>query len=65
MKTFAAGISPRRIIFALNAVALNNDSVAGPPGRVDDTTIRGHVCRGTGIVDTEHYAGRLIWRRLR
>lgn len=58
---FAAGISPRRI-----AVALNNDAVTGPLGRAwGDTTIRGHVCRGTGIVNNELYVGRLIWNRLR
>ena len=58
---FAAGISPRRI-----AVALNNDGVPGPLGRAwGDTTIRGHVCRGTGIVNNELYVGRLIWNRLR
>jgi site-specific DNA recombinase len=58
---FAAGISPRRI-----AVALNKDGVPGPLGRTwGDTTIRGHVCRGTGIVNNELYVGRLIWNRLR
>jgi site-specific DNA recombinase len=58
---FAAGVSPRRI-----AVALNNDVVPGPLGRAwGDTTIRGHVCRGTGIVNNELYVGRLTWNRLR
>ncbi len=58
---FAAGISPRHI-----AVALNTDGVPGPLGRAwGDTTIRGHVCRGTGIVNNELYVGRLIWNRLR
>ncbi len=58
---FAAGVSPRRIAFALNT-----DGVPGPLGRAwGDTTIRGHVCRGTGIVNNELYVGRLIWNRLR
>ncbi len=60
-KEFTAGVSPRRI-----AVALNNDGVPGPFGRAwGDTTIRGHVCRGTGIVNNELYVGRLTWNRLR
>lgn len=58
---FAAGASPRRI-----AVALNDEGIPGPFGRTwGDTTIRGHVCRGTGILNNELYIGRLIWNRLR
>ncbi len=58
---FAAGASPRRI-----AVTLNDEGVPGPFGRTwGDTTIRGHVCRGTGILNNELYIGRLIWNRLR
>ena len=30
-----------------------------------DTTIRGHVNRGTGILNNELYVGRLVWNRLR
>jgi hypothetical protein len=30
-----------------------------------DTSIRGHVSRGTGIINNELYAGRLVWNRQR
>jgi len=60
-RDFAAGVAPRAI-----AKALNDESIAGPEGkRWNDTTIRGHVKRGTGIVNNELYVGRLIWNRLR
>ncbi|WP_419914596.1 recombinase family protein [Hoeflea sp.] len=60
-REFAAGKSPRAI-----ATDLNLDNIAGPNGRAwGDTTIRGHVCRGTGIVNNELYAGVLVWNRLR
>src|SRR3546814_10177804 len=40
--------------------------ISGPLGRAwGDTSIRGHVCRGTGIVNNELYAGVLVWNRLR
>ena len=58
---FAAGASPRRI-----AVTLNDEGIPGPFGRTwGDTTIRGHISRGTGILNNELYIGRLIWNRLR
>ena len=58
---FAAGISPRTI-----ARQLNEDGIPGPEGKLwIDTTIRGHVKRGTGIINNELYIGRLIWNRLR
>ena len=58
---FAAGLSPRRI-----AIALNSDGITGPLGRAwGDTTIRGHVSRGTGIINNELYIGRLVWNRQR
>jgi site-specific DNA recombinase len=60
-REFAAGMSPRRI-----AVTLNSEGVPGPLGRAwGDTTIRGHVSRGTGILNNELYAGRLVWNRQR
>ena len=60
-RDFAAGISPRRI-----AAALNNEGAPGPFGRSwNDTTIRGHISRGTGILNNELYAGRLVWNRQR
>ncbi|MEO5325237.1 recombinase family protein [Mesorhizobium sp. CC13] len=31
----------------------------------NDTTVRGHVRRGTGIINNELYIGRLVWNRQR
>lgn len=60
-RDFAAGIAPRMIARTLNA-----EGVPGPGGKPwNDTTIRGHVKRGTGIVNNELYIGRLIWNRQR
>ena len=60
-RDFAAGISPRAI-----AKALNDGSIAGPDGKLwNDTSIRGHAKRGTGIINNELYIGRLIWNRQR
>ena len=60
-RDFAAGIAPRTI-----ARTLNEEGVPGPGGKPwGDTTIRGHVKRGTGLVNNELYIGRLIWNRLR
>lgn len=60
-REFAAGKSPKAI-----AADLNRDGIPGPNGKAwGDTTIRGHVCRGTGIVNNELYAGVLVWNRLR
>ena len=57
--TFAAGQSPRAIAKALNA-----EGVPGPRGRPwRDTTIRGQVDRGTGILNNALYVGRLEWNR--
>lgn len=59
--SFASGKSPQAI-----AVDLNRDGVPGPLGRAwGDTSIRGHVSRGTGIVNNELYTGVLVWNRLR
>jgi site-specific DNA recombinase len=58
---FGAGASPRAI-----AKRLNGEKIAGPGGRPwQDTTIRGHAERGTGILRNELYAGRLVWNRQR
>ncbi|MCP1222329.1 recombinase family protein [Acetobacter orientalis] len=58
---FAAGIGPRAI-----AKTLNDQGIAGPEGKLwSDTTIRGHVKRGTGIINNELYIGRLVWNRQR
>jgi site-specific DNA recombinase len=60
-REFAAGKSPRAI-----ATDLNRDDIPGPFGRNwGDTTIRGHACRGNGIVNNELYAGVLVWNRQR
>ncbi|MCV9940695.1 recombinase family protein [Boseaceae bacterium BT-24-1] len=56
---FANGVSPRGI-----AHRLNDESVPGPDGRPWlDTTIRGQKERGTGILNNELYAGKLVWNR--
>ncbi len=58
---FAKGKSPRSIARALNA-----EGIPGPHGRQwRDTAIRGHLQRGTGILNNELYIGRLVWNRLR
>lgn len=52
-RAFAAGKSPKAI-----AVELNREGIPGPLGRAwGDTSIRGHVSRGTGILTNELYAG--------
>lgn len=58
---YATGHSPRKI-----ANILNNDRIPGPSGGLwRDTTIRGHITRGTGLLNNELYIGRLIWNRQR
>ena len=60
-RDFAAGISPRAIARRLNA-----ESIRGPHDKLwTDSTIRGHVTRGTGLLNNELYVGRLVWNRLR
>ncbi|XUX13310.1 recombinase family protein (plasmid) [Aminobacter sp. BA135] len=60
-REFATGISPRAI-----AKYLNDQGISGPAGKLwNDTTIRGHVRRGTGIINNELYVGRLVWNRQR
>ncbi|WP_375551362.1 recombinase family protein [Rhodophyticola porphyridii] len=60
-REFASGIGPRTI-----ARVLNEEGVPGPNGKPwGDTTIRGHVKRGTGLINNELYIGHLIWNRLR
>ena len=56
---YASGSSPRAIAKALNA-----GGMPGPKGRQwQDTTIRGQVDRGTGILNNALYVGRLEWNR--
>ncbi|WP_425044985.1 recombinase family protein [Primorskyibacter sp. S87] len=58
---YAAGISPRAI-----ASVLNKEGVAGPRGAGwGASTIYGNWRRGTGILNNELYAGRLVWNRQR
>ena len=60
-RDFAVGVGPRAI-----AKSLNDEGVPGPQGKLwNDTTIRGPVKRGTGIINNQLYIGRLIWNRLR
>ena len=57
---YAAGASPRAIASKLNA-----EGVPGPGGRQwIDTTIRGQVDRGTGLLNNELYVGRIVWNRV-
>ena len=57
---YAAGRRPRSI-----ATRLNKEGVPGPFSRPwRDTEIRGHVTRGTGILNNELYIGRRVWNRL-
>jgi site-specific DNA recombinase len=57
---FADGASPIAIAKALNA-----RGIAGPRSRAwQDTTIRGHAGRGTGLLRNELYIGRLVWNRM-
>ncbi len=56
---YASGMPPRTI-----AAKLNADGIAGPGGRLwGDTTIRGQVDRGTGLLNNAAYVGRLEWNR--
>ena len=60
-REFADGKSPKAI-----ARDLNRDNIPGPVGKNwGDTTIRGHVNRGTGIIHNELYVGVIVWNRLR
>ena len=58
-RSYAAGTSPRAIARDLNAAG-----IPGPGGRPwIDTTIRGQVDRGTGLLNNTLYIGRLSWNR--
>ncbi|GLS22931.1 resolvase [Labrys miyagiensis] len=60
-REFAAGKSPKAI-----AVDLNKEGIPGPLGRHwGDTSVRGHVIRGNGIINNELYTGVLVWNRQR
>ena len=56
---YANGAAPRTI-----AATLNKEGVPGPRGSSwIDTTIRGQVDRGTGLLNNDLYIGRLLWNR--
>lgn len=56
---YASGVSPRDIAKGLNA-----ERISGPRGsKWRDTAIRGHVSRGTGILNNQMYLGRMIWNK--
>ncbi|WP_434056129.1 recombinase family protein [Roseibium sp.] len=56
---YANGKSPQKI-----ATELNEEGIPGPRGKFwRDTAIRGHVGRGTGILNNELYLGRIVWNR--
>jgi site-specific DNA recombinase len=58
-RDYAAGISPRVI-----AHTLNKENVPGPDGRKwGDSTIRGQIGRGTGLLNNTVYDGVLSWNR--
>ena len=58
-EAFAHGSSPRAL-----ARKLNDEGVLGPGGRPwGDTTIRGQLDRGTGILNNTLYVGQLSWDR--
>ena len=60
-REYAAGKSPRRIAFDLNA-----KGIPAPGGRAwGASTINGNAARGTGILNNEIYIGRMVWNRLR
>jgi DNA invertase Pin-like site-specific DNA recombinase len=58
-KDYAAGISPKKIAFALN-----EEGVACPSGKTwGQSTINGNRRRGNGILNNELYIGKLVWNR--
>ncbi len=58
---YAAGKSPRRIAWDLNA-----DGISAPGGPSwGPSTINGNAARGTGILNNELYIGELVWNRQR
>lgn len=58
---YVRGISSRAI-----AKKLNEEGVPGPGGKLwSDYTVHGNRRRGTGIINSELYVGRLVWNRQR
>jgi hypothetical protein len=60
-RDYAAGLSPRRIVSALN-----QSWIPGPDGRLwAESSLRGNRRLGTGILNNELYIGRMVWNRQR
>ncbi|MER9019817.1 recombinase family protein [Mesorhizobium sp. M0898] len=60
-REYVDGQTPRDI-----AHNLNRDGIPPPRGRVwNASTINGNAQRGTGLLQNELYAGRLIWNKVR
>ncbi|WP_443478421.1 recombinase family protein [Novosphingobium aerophilum] len=60
-RDYANGISPLAI-----SKRLNTDGIPGPEGKLwAPSTLRGHIKRGTGLLNNELYVGRLVWNRQR
>jgi DNA invertase Pin-like site-specific DNA recombinase len=60
-REYAAGRTPRDI-----AHDLNRERVPPPRGRAwNASTINGNTRRGTGLLQNELYAGRLVWNKVR
>ena len=60
-RDFGSGLSPQAIVRALNA-----EQIVGPGGKLwSPTTLRGHIKRGTGLLNNELYIGKLVWNRQR
>ena len=48
------------------AKALNTDGITGPTGTAwGPSTLHGNKDRGTGLLNNDHYVGRLVCNRLR
>ncbi|MER8636591.1 recombinase family protein [Mesorhizobium sp. M1365] len=61
VREYVDGRTPRDI-----AYNLNKDGIPPPRGRVwNASTINGNAQRGTGLLQNELYAGRLIWNKVR
>ena len=61
MKEYVAGATPRDI-----SAALNKDGIPAPRGKLwAASAINGMAKRGTGILNNELYAGRMVWNRNR
>jgi len=60
---YASGLSARALAAALNAEGVRSPGVGS--GQWSFSTISGNAKRGTGVLNNEHYIGRLVWNRQR